>query len=341
MKSISIGIILICTHIIQAQVGVGTTTPNATLEVAGNPTSTAVADGFIPPKLQRAQLIAKTAYGTNQIGAVVYVTDTSGTTNTATVNVTTSGYYFWNGTTWNPIGTSGTPRNIYSENGTLLGNRVVTQGVNSLDFTSTSTSGTSHFTVDGTTFNVDANNNRVGILTNAPQQVLDVNGNIRIRSNNTIHYDNIPDFRLVVREDYETAVTGWTNNTRTTVLGQNILGGFNILAGTTNQKTFNLVGIPHTTVKITFTYYSIDSWDNETGYVRINNTAGGWYRTFNLNDLTRENLTGNATWLDGVVYGVIEVPHTTNDLIITIGSNLNEPSNNESFGIDNLEIWVR
>ena len=342
MKSINLIVFLLYTPFLIAQIGVGTTTPQATLEVTGTPATVTIPDGFIAPKLQRSQLIAKTAYGMNQIGAIVYVTDTSGTTNAATINVTTSGYYFWNGTTWNPIGNSGNGRNLYTENGTLAGNRTVTQGNNTLAFTSTATSGTSHFTVDGTTLNVDANNNRVGVLTSSPQQALDVNGNIRISPNNTIIYNNLPDFRLVAREDYETEVTGWTNNTRTAALGQNILGGFNVLGrGTTNQKTFDLTGIPHTTVRITFTYYSIDSWDNESGYVRINGTAGGWYRRFNLNDITRENITGDTSFLDGIVHGVIEVPHTTNSLTITIGSNLNEASDNESFGIDNLEIWVR
>ncbi|MCU0327924.1 MAG: hypothetical protein MUE53_02935 [Chitinophagales bacterium] len=39
--------------------------------------------------------------------------------------------------------------------------------------------GTDVFSVDGTTFSLDANNNRIGIGTNSPQQALDVNGNIR------------------------------------------------------------------------------------------------------------------------------------------------------------------
>ena len=42
-------------------------------------------------------------------------------------------------------------------------------------FTSSATSGTSHFTVDNSTFNVDAVNDRVGIGTNSPATKLDVN----------------------------------------------------------------------------------------------------------------------------------------------------------------------
>jgi hypothetical protein len=45
-----------------------------------------------------------------------------------------------------------------------------------LAFTSTANSGTSHFTVDGTTLNVDANNNRIGIGTATPTNILEVDG---------------------------------------------------------------------------------------------------------------------------------------------------------------------
>ncbi|SEM14961.1 hypothetical protein SAMN05421856_101401 [Chryseobacterium taichungense] len=63
---------------------------------------------------------------------------------------------------------------IYKGDGSLSGNTTVTQGTNTLAFTSTASTGTSHFTVDGTTLNVDAVNNRVGIGTNTPAATLDV-----------------------------------------------------------------------------------------------------------------------------------------------------------------------
>ncbi|WP_346984039.1 hypothetical protein [Chryseobacterium sp. POE27] len=64
---------------------------------------------------------------------------------------------------------------IYNGNGNLSGNTTVTQGDKTLAFTSTASSGTSHFTVDGTTLNVDAVNNRVGIGTSSPSTKLDIN----------------------------------------------------------------------------------------------------------------------------------------------------------------------
>ncbi len=64
--------------------------------------------------------------------------------------------------------------NLYTADGTLTGNRTVTQGANTLAFTSTATNG---FSVDGTTFSVDAANNRVGIGTTNPAWDLDINNN--------------------------------------------------------------------------------------------------------------------------------------------------------------------
>ncbi len=56
---------------------------------------------------------------------------------------------------------------------TLAGNRIITGGANTLDITSTVIDG---FSVDGTTFSVDGNTNRVGIGTAAPSTTLDLVG---------------------------------------------------------------------------------------------------------------------------------------------------------------------
>jgi hypothetical protein len=77
------------------------------------------------------------------------------------------------GTKW-VILNSGVSNNLYNIDGTLTANRTVTQTDKNLNFTSTAATGTSHFTVDGTTLNVDAVNNRVGIGTAAPVNTLEV-----------------------------------------------------------------------------------------------------------------------------------------------------------------------
>ncbi|MNK25887.1 hypothetical protein D3C87_442170 [compost metagenome] len=81
-------------------VGINTNTPKATLDVVGAPANAARTDGFIPPSLTKAQLVAKTAYGANQAGTLIYITDASGADNAATGNIISAGYYTFNGTQW-------------------------------------------------------------------------------------------------------------------------------------------------------------------------------------------------------------------------------------------------
>lgn len=100
-----------------SQLGIGTNVPNATLDVQGLPNNITIADGLIAPKLTRAQLIDKTAYGTNQIGAIVYITDITGTTTPSTSEVLNTGYYFFNGTKWvNIVTENGSPKVYWTGN---------------------------------------------------------------------------------------------------------------------------------------------------------------------------------------------------------------------------------
>lgn len=86
-----------------AQVGIGITTPGATFDVtATNPTGPSTnVDGILIPRIsrQRAQVMTGTPTST-----LVYIDDVvSGTASGTTVNVTSVGFYFFNGTIWERI----------------------------------------------------------------------------------------------------------------------------------------------------------------------------------------------------------------------------------------------
>lgn len=85
---------------INAQVGINTTTPSATLDVVGEPTNAATIDGLLAPRVTGNQLRAKTGYGAAQEGALVYVTTADSAPSGQTVNVTVPGYYFFDGSVW-------------------------------------------------------------------------------------------------------------------------------------------------------------------------------------------------------------------------------------------------
>lgn len=83
----------------EQRVGINTETPKTTLEVAGDPTNTKHFDGIIAPRITGDQLKAKT-YGTDQTGALVYVSAATTTPEGQTINVKSAGYYYFDGKVW-------------------------------------------------------------------------------------------------------------------------------------------------------------------------------------------------------------------------------------------------
>ncbi|GAB0155529.1 hypothetical protein CHRYSEOSP005_07900 [Chryseobacterium sp. Alg-005] len=81
-----------------AQVGVNTTSPQATFDVVGNPSDITKYDGIIAPRITGDQLKAKT-YSSLQTGALVYVTVADSAPGGQTLEVTSPGYYYFNGDT--------------------------------------------------------------------------------------------------------------------------------------------------------------------------------------------------------------------------------------------------
>jgi hypothetical protein len=92
-------LLLLCSVTIFSQVGVGTTTPQTTLDIVGDPTDSSVLDGVIAPRLTGDQLSPKT-YAAAQTAAIVYVTAADSSPSGQTVNVTEAGYYYFDGTEW-------------------------------------------------------------------------------------------------------------------------------------------------------------------------------------------------------------------------------------------------
>lgn len=104
-KTLTISIISLSVHFLQGQsgnVGINTTTPVATLDVNGFAADTAKLDGIIAPRITGNQLRAKN-YTTAQTGSIVYATLPDTSPAGQTINVTSAGYYYFDGTIWQKL----------------------------------------------------------------------------------------------------------------------------------------------------------------------------------------------------------------------------------------------
>lgn len=134
IKKIYTGIALVLSTFAFGQAGIGTTTPQATLDVVGKPLETSSLDGIIAPRMEGAQLRSK-AYTVSQTGALVYVTLADTAPAGQTEDVTASGYYYFNGTKWLSVN-AGDIANIYNSDGALTNDRTLDINGHSLSFES-------------------------------------------------------------------------------------------------------------------------------------------------------------------------------------------------------------
>jgi hypothetical protein len=106
----------------KAQVTIGSVDdPKATLDVRKG---TEKADGIIPPVLTGDELAGNDAkYGTDQTGAIVYVTAAVASPTTKTANVTAAGYYYFDGALWQTLKGSGS--GIGTEVDGIIGNEIL------------------------------------------------------------------------------------------------------------------------------------------------------------------------------------------------------------------------
>ncbi len=131
MKTQFFTIMLFSSVLAYSQVGIDTETPKATLDVVGKPTDLTKIDGLIAPRLKGSELKAKDALcGADQKASLVYVSEALAASDTTakTINVTSIGYFYFDGNIWQKLndGNTGNAGNNWS----LLGNSGTTAGTN-------------------------------------------------------------------------------------------------------------------------------------------------------------------------------------------------------------------
>ena len=115
-KNLSAAAVLMFSAAVYSQVGINTQAPQATLDVTAKNTNGTTPEGLIPPRLTGNQVQAADAqYGVNQRGAIVYVTAPVTSASTKTANITSEGYYYFNGSLWQNFSGSSTPSLIFAD----------------------------------------------------------------------------------------------------------------------------------------------------------------------------------------------------------------------------------
>ena len=150
---------------------------------------------------------------------------------------------------------------------------------------------------------------------------------------------------LIYQDDFQQSTSQWSNNTITScgTFGR-ILGGYNVFgSGATVQSIF--AGLtPHSTAKITFDFLRLDSWDGEYAYLQVNGTSVWSRQGLNSNGTMTCGREGSGTW----TYGrdekwseSIQLIHTADTLTLYFYTTINQPAYDESWGIDNVSVWIK
>ncbi|WP_312396691.1 hypothetical protein [Chryseobacterium sp.] len=295
MKKITllIGVLALSVNL-YAQVGINTPLPQTSLDVVGNAASTSSKDGILAPRVTRQQLASKVAgnYAAAQVGALVYITDSTTPTGTTpslaqTVEITGVGYYFFNGTVWKNVNDNAV--NIYNSNGVLSGPRTVTTGGNQLNFN-------------------NASNSSVAIVTNATEGRLLASGANRgslALSSGTSILNLFQDNAGVAQITTTGASTGmnlFTTNTTPLTLGTNntarvsVTSAGNVGIGTTTPG-HRLHVVSDAAAANRFNLMDADASTNQYGILALRNTSALATGNFSLLNFTNSGPTsGGGNW---------------------------------------------
>ena len=159
-------------------------------------------------------------------------------------------------------------------------------------------------------------------------------------------YNNIPQWRLVINENFWSPPTGWSLNEISTCGGVYLLGGYAILSRGSLQKEFK--NLPsHTILRMTADFHYIDSWTGETAYAQLNigpNKQNEYVWTDRYDSTMAVNSINvcGARCGEGKFTTPIDITtlHTDDSILVTFGSSADQDPADQSWGISNLSIYV-
>ncbi len=156
--------------------------------------------------------------------------------------------------------------------------------------------------------------------------------------------EGVRQWGLVHHDDFESekSLDGWSDKRLSRCKnGKNsFLGGHCNLSYNEVSKVFK--NLPkHEKLKVNAAYHMLDSWDGEFAYMKIDGEKV-WYKQGVFNPEMGIDICGGDH--NDPAFNIpveVTVPHEKEEVVVTFGSTLDEEPCNESFGVDDVMIYVR
>ena len=221
------------------------------------------------------------------------------------------------------------------------------------------------------TASISFNGSKISI----PDLNINYSSGVTLPRGQSVIYNNLPTWQLLEVDTILDNSKGWAcyNDWKTTTIStferfdaQTPFNSFIIRPSANGNdiiaKEFDLRGIPHTMVKVVFTYHFFDTWDDdEFGFAAFGTKQNpydgdgqisgilqvGWK---NYAEKNFDNLFSKAGYFVGDVNLKSSDYNTMGEMVaqtnadkfwVIFGSNLGSPASDESYGISNVQIWVR
>ena len=141
-------------------------------------------------------------------------------------------------------------------------------------------------------------------------------------------------------QDFSSTASGWSNSSRSSCGAYGtILGGYGLFGNGSVYRNYSLLGITHTEAHVALSYYPIDSWDGELAYVQMDGVTV-WSAIPNFGSGGVQQC--GASYVEPNSYSVSQSrSHTNNVLTVTVGSQLDQDTSDESWGMDNAKVMIR
>ena len=177
---------------------------------------------------------------------------------------------------------------------------------------------------------------------------LSLSGNLLASSSSTIAISGVTQWKLIALEDFQGIVTGWSRSDISNCgSSPNLfLGGYCRFAGATTSKAFPLP--PHSQVRVQFNVHFIDRWEGESVAARVDGQVVWTQAHYTCRKvLTFTCLEYGVSMCGGdypdTMSTAVEFTgdHSQSPLTLEFTSNSNRNSCEGSWGIDDVEIYVR